>query len=135
MIFDMFFESKNHPLRIDTHGKENVIVILFRLPIHFHHDLKTCDFYNTVYVKRAFNFRRQCRAAVLSRCLHLARSHCRPLSLSISPLSFRSALERISFVRLKQFLFESVLINTYARRVKKPQSTVVFFAYHSILGL
>jgi len=39
-----------------------------------------------VYVKRAFNFRRQCRAAVLSRCLHLARSHCRPLSLSISPL-------------------------------------------------
>jgi len=48
------------------------------------------------YVKRAFNFRRQCRAAVLSRCLHLARSHCRSLSLSISPLSLRSALKRLS---------------------------------------
>jgi len=30
------------------------------------------------------------------RCLHLARLHCRPLSLSISPLSLRSALERLS---------------------------------------
>jgi len=51
---------------------------------------------SVVYVKRAFNFRRQCRTAVLSRCLHLALSHCRPLSLSISPLSLRSALERLS---------------------------------------
>jgi len=49
-----------------------------------------------VHVKRAFNFRKQCRAAVLSRCLHLGRSHCRPLSLSISALSHRSALERLS---------------------------------------
>jgi len=49
-----------------------------------------------VHAKRAFNFRRQCRAAVLSRFLYLARWHCRPLSLSISPLSHRSALERLS---------------------------------------
>jgi len=46
----------------------------------------TLEVIKSVHVKRAFNFRRQCRAAVLSRCLHLARSHCRPLSLSISPL-------------------------------------------------
>jgi len=53
-----------------------------------------------VYVKRAFNFRRPCRAAVLCRCLHLARSHFRPLSLSISPLSLRSALERLSLISI-----------------------------------
>jgi len=54
------------------------------------------SFYDSVHAKRAFIFRRQCRAAVLSRFLYPARSHCRPLSLSISPLSLRSALERLS---------------------------------------
>jgi len=50
-----------------------------------------------VYVKRSFNFRRQCRAAVLYRCLHLARSHCRPLSLHLSPKSqLRSGALKLS---------------------------------------
>jgi len=56
-----------------------------------------------VHAKRAFNFRMFTSKGRfisggsverhLSRCLHLVRSHCRPLSLSISPLSLRSALE------------------------------------------
>jgi len=64
----------------------------------------------------------------------VARSHCHPLSISISPLSLRSALEHLSYVRLNEFLFQSEPINIYACRVKTPKYPRAF-AYHSFLGL
>jgi len=46
MIIDLFLNQKITHLRSTHAEKENTIVIVFGLPIHFHHDFKICDFYN-----------------------------------------------------------------------------------------
>jgi len=47
MCIDLFFFNQKIPHLVSTHAeKENNIVIISGLPIHFHHDFKICDFYN-----------------------------------------------------------------------------------------
>jgi len=92
------------------------------------HQLRDCTSAPTVslvkidvYVKSAYNFRRQCRALALPSTLHLH-------------LSPKSPLRYLSYVRLNEFLFQSEPINIYACRVKTPKYPRAF-AYHSFLGL